>query len=254
MGQGHLPLQHEINPEWHVRMQAAAQEHTDNAVSKTINFPNSATEEQIAYAYNLAHDLKCKGITVYRDGSKDTQVLTHGTTQTDGPAQVITPRERPQTVSGTTERVRTGHGNMYVTINFDEDDVPFEVFGNLGKAGGCDSAQLEAITRLISMALRSGIDADTILDQMKGITCCPVWDNGTLIRSSPDAVAHALAKHVTGTDHDQPPLALQHALLAGALQNGNAVCSPDRNARNATIQRCFGRLQQLPDVPLEQCE
>ena len=86
---------------------------------------------------------------------------------------------------------------MYVTVNFDEQGKPFEVFGALGKAGGCDSAQLEAISRLVSLALRSGIDPQAVIDQLRGITCCPAWDNGTLVRSSPDAVALALERHLT---------------------------------------------------------
>ena len=246
---------HEIAPEWHVRMQAAAQEHTDNAVSKTINFPHSATEAEIAYAYGLAHELKCKGITVYRDGSKDTQVLTLGSTVNGKAQQVVVPRERPQTINGTTERVRTGHGNMYVTVNFDEDDIPFEVFGNLGKAGGCDSAQLEAITRLISMALRCGIDGAAVLEQMRGITCCPVWDNGTLIRSSPDAVAHALAKYVGAADHDHPPLALQPALIGAEQQKGRTVLQtgpkcPECNSPTIFLEGC----NSCPTCNWNKCE
>ena len=194
---------HDIAPEWHVRMQGAAQSHTDNAVSKTINFPHTATVEDVAGAYLLAYELGCKGITVYRDGSKAGQVLSTGETgleDADDSALAVyaSPRQRPQSIRGVTERVRTGHGNMYVTINFDEQDKPFEVFGNLGKAGGCDSAQLEAISRLVSLALRSGIDPEAVLEQLRGITCCPAWDEGTLVRSGPDAVALALERHTGG--------------------------------------------------------
>ena len=121
-----------------------------------------------------------------------------GQTETSD-SEVLTPRKRPQSIRGVTERVRTGHGNMYVTINFDEADTPFELFGNLGKAGGCDSAQLEAISRLVSLALRSGIEAATVIEQLRGITCCPAWDEGTLVRSGPDAVALALERHTAGT-------------------------------------------------------
>ncbi len=198
---------HDISPEWHVKMQAAFQRYTDNAVSKTINFPNSASVENIAGAYMLAYELGCKGITTYRDGSKENQVLSAGESDKSGdsipgaessapePASLtLTPRARPQEMRGITERIRTGHGTMYITINFDE-DKPFEVFTTLGKAGGCDSAQLEAISRLVSLALRSGIDMREIVEQLRGITCCPAWDNGTLVRSAPDAVALALAGH-----------------------------------------------------------
>ena len=194
-------VSHDIPPEWHVKMQGAVQEYVDNSVSKTINFPNDASVEDIAGAYMMAYELGCKGITVYRDGSKEGQVLSTGETgQTEtGDNEVLTPRKRPQSIRGVTERVRTGHGNMYVTINFDEADAPFELFGNLGKAGGCDSAQLEAISRLVSLALRSGIEPATVIEQLRGITCCPAWDEGTLVRSGPDAVALALERHTAGT-------------------------------------------------------
>ena len=125
-----------------------------------------------------------------------------------------------------TERVRTGHGNMYVTINFDEADTPFELFGNLGKAGGCDSAQLEAISRLVSLALRSGIEPGTVIDQLRGITCCPAWDEGTLVRSGPDAVALALERHTAGIDSHgdlagTSDLQLKFTQDVVAVKNGN---------------------------------
>ena len=201
----------DISPEWHVRMQAAFQTHTDNSVSKTINFPYDATTGDISQAYMLAYETGCKGITVYRDGSKSEQVLSTGDTTkhgSDAPAEEVpayrATRARPREIHGVTERVRTGHGNMYITVNFDDQQQPFELFSTLGKAGGCDSAQLEAISRLVSLALRSGIDAQNIVDHLRGITCCPAWDEGTLVRSAPDAVALALERHLrshgTGTD------------------------------------------------------
>ncbi len=194
---------HDIEPEWHVRIQAAFQKHTDNAVSKTINFPNEATIEDVARAYMLAYELGCKGITIYRDGSKTSQVLSAGTAgqreeRAGRESGRLQPRVRPQLVKGVTERLRTGHGNMYITINFDEEGRPFELFAILGKAGGCDSAQLEALTRLISLALRSGVDPGVVAEQLKGISCCPVWDAGTLVGSPADAVAIALGRHLKG--------------------------------------------------------
>ena len=193
----------DIAPEWHVRMQAAFQESVDAGISKTINFPNSATLEDVRTAYVMAWELGCKGITVYRAGSREAEVLTAGSAEVQSEApqeetqRLLVPRQRPAIVKGVTERVRTGHGNLYITINFDEEDHPFEVFATLGKAGSCDSGQLEAISRLISMALRSGIDPVTIVDQLRGITCHPVWDNGVQVRSNPDAVAQALSRNLT---------------------------------------------------------
>ena len=197
---------HDIAPEWHVRMQAAFQRFTDNAVSKTINFPYQATVDDVAKAYTLAYETGCKGITVYRDGSKAGQVLSTGETGKHATEAMLpdrTPRGRPRTTRGVTERVLTGHGNMYVTINFDDDGAPFELFGTLGKAGGCDSAQLEAISRLVSLAVRSGIDPREVITQLRGITCCPAWDSGTLVRSSPDAVALALERQLSGDASEQ---------------------------------------------------
>ncbi len=202
---------HDIIPKWHVKMQAAFQKHTDNAVSKTINFPHDATKEDIADAYTLAYKMGCKGITIYRDGSKENQVLSTGETHSEpevedaaGTGSTLSPRERPAEMQGITERVKTGHGTMYITINFDESQMPFEVFSTLGKAGGCDSAQLEAISRLVSLALRSGVDIREVVSQLKGITCCPAWDNGTLVRSAPDAVALALERRVSAAVNHEP--------------------------------------------------
>ena len=231
---------HDISPEWHVRMQAAVQFHTDNAVSKTINFPHDASVEDVSRAYMLAYEQGCKGITVYRDGSKAGQVLSTGETasQAEFPGEAIyesrepahlSPRERPRTIHGITERVRTGHGNMYVTVNFDDAAKPFEVFGTLGKSGGCDSAQLEAISRLVSLALRSGVEPRNVIQQLRGITCCPAWDSGTLVRSSPDAVALALERSLAGPDEESagpPKNGVQVQLTTRAASNGNGTASP----------------------------
>ena len=211
---------HDIAPVWHARTQAAFQKFTDNAVSKTVNFPHDATADDVREVYTLAYKSGCKGVTIYRDGSKSQQVLNTGQTakardegstgEGEGsPGRAMQeaehiaahpvsriPRERPATVSGLTHRIKSGHGNIYVTVNLDEQGKPFELFTALGKAGGCDAAQLEAISRLSSLALRAGVDAEAIIDQLRGITCCPAWDNGILVRSAPDAVALALAKHL----------------------------------------------------------
>ena len=206
----------DISPEMHVRMQAAFQDSVDAAISKTINFPNSATENDVERAYLLAWELGCKGITVYRAGSREAEVLTAGQEQgaadtADSPDEqpdagqaMLVERERPSVMRGVTERVRTGHGNMYVTINYDEVDEPFEVFIAVGKAGGCDSAQLEGISRLTTLALRAGIDPKQVVKHLEGITCCPAWDGGTLVRSAPDALALVLKRNLKLDDEVLP--------------------------------------------------
>ena len=211
-----------ISPEAHVRMQAAWQNHVTNSVSKTINLPNSATVDDVRDAYELAWETGCKAVTVYRDGSKSLQVLeTTSETSDDDEVTVeqprlLIPRDRPTSVAGVTDLVRTGHGNMYVNITFDEEGNPFEVFTTLGKAGGCDSANLEAVSRLVSLALRSGIDPDAITHHLQGITCCPAWDGGTLIRSAPDAMAHALSNHLNAS----------HTAIAGPSEEPSTVVQP----------------------------
>ncbi|GAH11457.1 unnamed protein product, partial [marine sediment metagenome] len=139
---------HEITPEWHVGMQAAFQKSTDNAVSKTVNFPQEATREDINKVYMMAYEEGLKGITIYRDRSRDAQVLTTGREEKAEGVGLI-PRKRSRVTTGVTERVTTGCGYIYVTVNRDEQGI-FEVFSHLGKAGGCASAQLEATCRLIS--------------------------------------------------------------------------------------------------------
>lgn len=193
---------HDISPEWHVRMQAAFQKWVDAAVSKTCNFPKSATVQDVLDAYWLAYEAGCKGITIYRDGSRDEQVLYVGK-QTDQAKseqavqppiidQTLHPRIRPPETHGVTKRVRTGNGTLYITIN--EDDYGLcEVFTNIGKAGSQAQVESEAISRLISLALRSGIDARDVVKQLKGIGGpSPIWENGTQILSTPDAIAKAL--------------------------------------------------------------
>ena len=190
---------HDISPEWHIRMQAAFQAYTDNAVSKTINFPNSASVEDIRSAYELAYLLGCKGVTVYRDGSRENQVLSIGSSMPPiiGQENKVAPRMRPEITQGITQRLETGCGHMYVTINTDDQGV-CEIFVQMGKVGGCASAQLEAIARLSSLALRSHIKIDAIIRQLKGIRCqSPMWNKGKMITSCGDAVGLALENFLT---------------------------------------------------------
>lgn len=189
---------HDIAPEWHIRIQAAFQEATDNAVSKTVNFANDATVDDVAEVYMLAYRLGCKGVTMYRDGSRESQVLTTGKTEEAREGQRLAPRPRPAAVTGITRNMKTGCGKLYVTINSDQAGQAFEVFGNMGKAGGCVASQTEAMARLISLALRSGIGPEHIVKQLKGISChMPAWESGGgKILSCADAFAKALERTV----------------------------------------------------------
>ncbi len=210
---------HDVSPEWHIKMQAAFQAHTDNAVSKTINFSNSATRADVAQAYQLAWKMGCKGLTIYRDGSRSFQVLNIGKVNKEGeaaegtktpevcesceylgpqgnvplPPRPIQPRPRPDVTSGLTERMKIGCGNLYVTVNYDEQGI-CEVFTNTGKAGGCPS-QSEATARLVSIALRSGMDAKRIINELKGIRCpSTIRQNGMKCTSCPDGIARVIEK------------------------------------------------------------
>jgi ribonucleoside-diphosphate reductase alpha chain len=191
---------HEITPEWHVRMQAAFQRSTDNAVSKTINFPQSATREDVARAYMLAYEEGLKGITIYRDRSRDTQVLTTGRKEKTGAGVQRGPRKRAKKTTGITECVNTGCGHLYVTVNSDDEGI-FEVFALLGKAGGCAAAQLESIGRLISLSLRAGVDVASVVKQLRGIRCPSVaWESGKSVLSCADAIASVLENFIDGED------------------------------------------------------
>lgn len=186
----------DIDPTWHLKMQAAFQDNTDNAVSKTVNLPNSATIDDIRRIYWLAYEYGCKGVTVYRDGSKSVQVLyTHDSEKKEKVADdnrlVL---DRPDLIYGFTQKVRTGHGVMYVTIN-EINGKPFEIFATIGKSGRSVTAKAEAIGRLISLALRSGIKVRDIVRQVKGIGGeMPVFQSGKQgqVQSIPDAISWVL--------------------------------------------------------------
>ena len=215
---------HDVSPIWHVKMQAAFQTYTDNAVSKTVNFPNSATREDVREVYELAYRLGCKGTTIYRDGSRQEQVLNIGKVNDSRAAQqpqedsplcdscqsnqpgygCILPRPRPEITSGFTEKVKIGCGNLYITVNYDENGI-CEVFTNTGRAGGCPS-QSEATARLVSVGIRAGMDPKEIIQQLKGIRCpsC-LRQPGVPVTSCPDAIAKALEKvHKAAKDGTLP--------------------------------------------------
>jgi ribonucleoside-diphosphate reductase alpha chain len=208
---------HDISPEYHVRMQSAFQKYTDNAVSKTVNFPNSATEDDIAKVYELAFESGCKGVTVYRDGSRDEQVLNimskkEGEKEAEK-KQVLMKKERPNVTLGATRRTKTGCGNLYVTINQDERGEPFEVFNQMGKAGGCADSQAEAIGRLTSLALRSGIHPKEVIKELKGISCHRPFGFGpNRVLSCADAIGKAIELHIQEMGMRLPPPPQQSAL------------------------------------------
>lgn len=210
----------DIEPIWHLKMQAAFQKFTDNAVSKTVNLPNSATQEDIWEIYWKAYELGCKGVTVYRDGCKASQVLCTGDGQEKKEGPTIPPaprvRKRPDIVYGFTQKVDTGLGALYLTIN-EVDGKPFEVFATIGKSGKSITAKAEAIGRLVSLALRSGIEVRDIVEQLKGIGGDhPKFQKKILLQSIPDAVAWVLENrymsaeqhanvHANGLTHDTCP-------------------------------------------------
>jgi len=224
----------DISADSHIRAQAAFQNHVDNAISKTINFKNNATEEDVRQGYILAWRLGCKGCTVYRDGSREVQILNLNknvkdkserpitdqtiteeaeapgsqtaveTQKAESPAVadasgngIVSPREREDVLTGRTYQVKTAYGNLYITINDLPGDGPFEVFAQLGKAGGFFHSQVEAICRLISLNLRAGVKVEEVIKQIKGIRGPdPMWSNGKPMFSIADAIAQTMERHL----------------------------------------------------------
>src|SRR6059036_1455723 len=221
---------HDVTPEWHIQMQAAFQEFTDSAISKTCNFGHDATEEYVEKIYRYANKLGCKGVTVYRDGAREMQVLSTGSTAKkvveagkDALAEALgriaeldtelrltkerlhdveaenlqrrAKRSRPDLLKGSTRRIESPLGTMYVTITEDDRGQPFEVFMSLGKAGGALMADVEAIGRLISLALRSGVPLLEIYRQLRGISSDRAVGLGpNKVMSVPDAIGIAIEK------------------------------------------------------------
>jgi ribonucleoside-diphosphate reductase alpha chain len=235
---------HDISPLEHITMQAAFQKFVDNAVSKTVNFPHKATPKDVEDVYRLAYKLGCKGVTVYRDGSRDHQVLTRGKADEKKAIeswQKIVPRKRPDLIRGSTRLTKTGCGNLYVTINEDGEGHLFELFTSMGKAGGCAASQSEAIGRLVSLAFRSNIEPSEVINQLKGISChSPIWHDGGRILSCSDAIARALEKYNTkgkkgnGDSHKAEMIMGACPECGGAVEQegGCAVC------HNCGFTRC----------------
>jgi len=201
---------HDISPEYHIQMQSAFQLHTDNAVSKTVNFPNTATIDEVEKVYMLAYQSGCKGVTIYRDGSRDEQVLSTAKKEEQAPVEVAAPiedkkafkRNRPKALKGSTHQMQTGCGPLYITINEDETGL-FELFTTMGKAGGCAASQSEAIGRMVSLAWRSGVQARQVVKQLMGISChCPSGFGENRVLSCADAVAKAIQDHLIDSGYE----------------------------------------------------
>jgi len=229
-----FPCAHDITPEWHVRMQAAFQEFTHNAVSKTVNFPKSATKEDVKKVYMLAYELGCKGVTIYRDGSRETQVLNRISGETEAskaaPTRARQRKSRPKVLEGRTIKMETGCGTLYVTINEDREGL-FELFSTMGKAGGCAASQCEAIGRLVSLAWRSSIPTEEIVKQLSGICCHKqVGVGNDKILSCADAIARAIRESADPVNEtsDQTPYFMRGACIqcGGQLEpeGGCFVC------------------------------
>ncbi|MBJ11540.1 MAG: ribonucleoside-diphosphate reductase, adenosylcobalamin-dependent [Candidatus Marinimicrobia bacterium] len=201
----HVVTAHNIDPFFRVKMQGVIQKYIDSSISSTVNLAKETTVETIADIYTAAYDSGLKGITVYREGSREGILVTDNDSKeeekinteqkapiNDSITTPKTPRLRPTQTSGVTRRIRTGEGTLYITINEDKNGL-CEVFTTIGKAGGNAAAQSEAISRLISLALRSGIDPRSIVRQLKGISGPnPTWEDGRLILSTPDAIGKAM--------------------------------------------------------------
>ena len=238
---------HDIDPVGHIKMQSAFQKYTNNAVSKTVNLPHDATAEDVRNIYMLAYDGGCKGVTIYRDRSREEQVLNVSTAkEVRQPSFAkISPRPRPNVTVGTTTKIATGCGNLYVTINEDEKGLPFEVFMSMGKAGGCAMSQLEAMGRLLSLALRSGIEPNSIIEQLRGIRCpSPSWEKGGRIFSCSDAIARVLERRIIDS---KKKIIQDHAGANDVLKKPLAEGSVSTETQKATKTKTENIVGVCPD-------
>ena len=193
---------HNVDPYFRVKMQGEVQKYIDSSISSTVNLAEETTVDTVADIYMTAYKADLKGITVYREGSREGILITNEKSSENEPQteaqEKKSARMRPTTTSGQTRRMRTGDGTLYITVNEDENGL-CEVFTTIGKAGGTVAAQTEAISRLISLSLRSGVDPNSIISQLKGISGPnPTWEDGQLILSTPDAIGRALESFVDG--------------------------------------------------------
>ena len=242
---------HDIDPYFRVRMQGTIQRWVDSSISSTVNLPTDVSLETVADIYMTAYKAGLKGITVYREGSREGILVTDKGAPPEAEAEPtpriqatvaprLKPRPRPAITSGVTERIRTGEGNLYITINEDEEGLS-EVFASLGKAGGSAAAQSEAMCRLISLCLRSGLDPATIVKQLKGIGGPnPVWDNGELILSAPDAIGRALERFLERTGRS-------------AADERRGTATAEAVTRAAAATQTFQGPGAMPARPMSSC-
>ena len=226
---------HDIDPYFRVRMQGVIQRYTDSSISSTINLAEDVSAETVADIYVAAYREGLKGVTVYREGSREGILQTgdEETSEEESEEKAVGeghhPRQRPAVTSGVTERVRTGEGNIYVTINEDEQGL-CEVFSTIGKAGGNAAAQSEAISRLISLALRSSIDPREVINELKGISGpSPIWEDGELILSTPDAIGRALERYLARREQGDV------AQIVPALPEGSAPPPGETGGPRTTV-------------------
>jgi ribonucleoside-diphosphate reductase alpha chain len=214
----------DISPEWHIRMQAAFQSYTDSAISKTVNMPNSATKDDVAKAYMLAWELKCKGVTIYREGSRTKEVLVKAGSKKPANHKILNLiyRERGNDLKGTTRKAKTGCGNSYITVNYDDSGYPIEVFKQVSTKGGCD-AMSEGLARMVSMCLRYGIDMSEIVKQLRSVKCANAIAKNVGCLSCPDLMGRVLIDLTTKKEAEDkevkcPECGAQLATLEGCIK------------------------------------
>lgn len=263
----------------HIKAQAAFQKGVDNSISKTINLPNSATKEDVKQSYIMAWKLKCKSCTVYRDGSRNVQVLNIGTGENIAkidsignpalgvpsaetkPAKEVplnlpvdqgklSPRSRPEVLVGKTYKTKTGYGTLFVTINNDETGAPFEIFATIGKSGGFFQEQSEGICRLISLALRAGVKNEEIIKMLKGIRGpMPVMTEKGTVLSLPDAIAQVLEEHVVTNGHLKSDAETTGQATAQTLSMPEPALIAESSAPAAQAKKSIADYGLMPGCP-----